>query len=212
MGRFEAVLKGAAETIGKMRLHRVASTMIELHRDFPAEFAQVVKSLLPPSSEPAADPSVVRMKRERICKQVGDAANDNGELRLVTGIVLEPDIIDSQGDTYTALEVRKAAHIYMADYQNVGLQHQMLVNWGVQLVESWTTKVDQVIEGSHVKAGTWLMTVFVQDDEIWKLVKDGELTGFSIGGFATKTELEAGEGIEPSPPLPADARQRTEAA
>jgi hypothetical protein len=37
----------------------------------------------------------------------------------------------------------------------------------------------------HVKKGSWLMTVHVSSDKTWRDVKDGKITGFSIGGVAT---------------------------
>jgi DNA adenine methylase len=37
-----------------------------------------------------------------------------------------------------------------------------------------------------VKKGTWLLGVHVVSDELWGQVKDGTLSGFSIGGTARK--------------------------
>jgi hypothetical protein len=60
-------------------------------------------------------PRVISPGEEHFCKALNGlekvAADDNGDLRLVTGIVLEPDIADSQSDTYTADEIRKTAHL-----------------------------------------------------------------------------------------------------
>jgi hypothetical protein len=39
-------------------------------------------------------------------------------------------------------------------------------------------------DGGHVKKGTWLLAVHVDDDELWKQVRDGSLAGFSIGGVS----------------------------
>ncbi len=119
--------------------------------------------------------------------------DSNGELRLVTGIVLEPDVADSQGDTYSADEIRKTAHLWMLDFRNIGLQHKAIVNHSVQPVESWIAPVDQVIAGVDIAAGTWLLTVKVFDDELWQQVKQGTLTGFSISGFARRVPV----GVKP---------------
>ena len=37
-------------------------------------------------------------------------------------------------------------------------------------------------EKQVVKKGSWVISVKVISDRLWKMVKDGELTGFSIGG------------------------------
>lgn len=128
--------------------------------------------------------SVERTVKLTVSKAAGDAAQ---ELRYVLGIVLEPDVVDSQGDTYSADEIRKSAWQYMRDFRNIGLMHKGLVNGRVVLVESYIAPVDFELEGSTIKAGTWMMGLNVVDDDLWASVKSGDLTGLSIAGFATKT-------------------------
>lgn len=116
-------------------------------------------------------------------------AETTEEERFVLGIVLEPDIVDAQSDTYDAPTIRKAAHLYMERYQNCGLQHKEMVNDRVVLVESYLAPVDMNINGTVVKAGTWLMGCRY-DTELWKAIKDGKYTGFSIGGYADRAKVE----------------------
>lgn len=107
--------------------------------------------------------------------------------RLVTGIVLEPDEIDLQNDTISEEEIERAAHKFLAQYNKLtkmGLMHQMFGNIGVDLVESWIAREDGSMGGAPVKKGSWLMTVYVKSDPLWRKVQDGEITGFSIGGTA----------------------------
>jgi hypothetical protein len=111
------------------------------------------------------------------------------EERTVLGIVLEPDVVDSQDDTYSADEIRDTAHLFMEFYRNIGLQHRALVNRSVKLVESYLAPIDMTIGGQAVRAGTWLMKVRVDDPDLWARVKAGDFTGFSIGGLATKTPV-----------------------
>lgn len=115
------------------------------------------------------------------------------EERYVLGVVLEPTKemgkADSQGDLYSAEEVRQAAHKYMEHYGTLGLQHQFKVNGQVKLLENWVTRTDETVDGQVVKAGTWLMGIRVVDDDLWERVKSGNLTGFSIGGFARRTPV-----------------------
>jgi hypothetical protein len=77
----------------------------------------------------------------------------------------------------------------MTNFRNVGLMHKGLVNGKVNLVESYIAPVDMQIEGSVVKAGTWLMGLNVLDDALWKQVRSGELGGLSIGGFSKRTTV-----------------------
>jgi len=110
--------------------------------------------------------------------------------RYVLGVVLEPDVVDAQQDTYSADDVRKAAFSYMEDHQNVGLMHKTLVNGKAKIVESYLAPVDFALGTEKVKKGTWLMGVRVQDDALWEAVKKGTLGGFSIGGDAIRTPDE----------------------
>lgn len=115
------------------------------------------------------------------------------EERYILGIVLEPlkemGKADSQGDTYSAEEVRKAAYTFMEEFGNLGEQHQKYINGRVKIRENWITRDDSVINGQVVKAGTWLLGVHVIDDDLWDAVKEGKFTGFSIGGYATTTPV-----------------------
>jgi hypothetical protein len=124
---------------------------------------------------------------DRVCRVV--KAESTEEERTVLGVVLVPDDVDSQGDTYSKDEVRQTAHLYMTDYRNIGLQHKALINRVVKLVESYLAPVDFIVAGTKIVEGTWMMKTRIEDDELWKKIKQGELTGYSIAGFATKTPL-----------------------
>jgi hypothetical protein len=131
---------------------------------------------------------VPSLAQERMVK-IAKAELGGGELRYVLGIVLEPETVDGQGDIYSADEIRGAAWHYMTHFRNIGVMHKGLVNGKVQLVESWIAPCDLAIDGSSIKAGSWLMGLHVVDDTIWQDVKRGELTGLSIGGFAQRVPM-----------------------
>jgi hypothetical protein len=113
------------------------------------------------------------------------------ELRIVTGIVLVPEQADAHGDIYDVEVVRNAAWDFLEGYQDsntLGLMHKKFnVDFG--LLESYLAPSGLAINGTVVKEGSWIMTVRVKDDKIWKLVKDGKITGFSIGGKARVKDL-----------------------
>jgi 2'-5' RNA ligase len=116
------------------------------------------------------------------------------EQRLVTGIVLQPETVDGQGDIYSADVIREAAHKFLSNYNNktsLGLQHDLMKPKGMELVESWISPVDMVMNNRAIKAGSWMMTVRVLNDELWTRVKTGQISGFSIGGSARVQRLVA---------------------
>jgi DNA adenine methylase len=119
-----------------------------------------------------------------------------GDERYVMGIVLEPDVVDAQGDTYSAEEIRGAAHKFMEDFGGLGLMHRMRVNGQVKVLESFLAPTSFKVGEREVKKGTWLLAVRILADELWERVRDGDLTGFSIGGSARRV---------PEASLPQDA-------
>lgn len=103
------------------------------------------------------------------------------EKRIVYGVVMEPEVVDAHGDIVGEDEIEKAAHAYMMKSQTIGVQHSKIAK-SVYPIESYIAPTD--IEG--IKKGSWVMAVKVADDEIWKSIKDGSITGFSIGGYGLR--------------------------
>ena len=44
-----------------------------------------------------------------------------------------------------------------------------------------------------MRKGTWLLAVHILADDLWAQVKDGQLTGFSIGGAARRVPEVEGQ-------------------
>jgi hypothetical protein len=117
---------------------------------------------------------------------------DDGEERFVMGVVLIPDEVDSQGDIYSADEVRKACHWFMEHGRQIGVQHEMTLSDGqYSILECYLAPTDMEIEGQIVKKGTWILAARVIDDKLWKAIKDQKLTGWSIEGSALAEVLKA---------------------
>jgi DNA adenine methylase len=132
---------------------------------------------------------------------------DPGDERFVLGVVLEPDIVDAQGDTYSVDEVRQAAHRFLEDFGGLGFMHRYRVNGQVKILESYLAPSDVELGGVAVRKGTWLLAVHILSDDLWTQVRSGQLTGFSIGGSARRAP-------EPNPPAdrPGEAAPPAEAA
>ncbi|MBN2196397.1 MAG: DNA adenine methylase [Polyangiaceae bacterium] len=123
---------------------------------------------------------------------------DPNDERYVLGIVLEPEVVDAQGDIYSVDEIRAAAHRFMEEFGGLGLMHRLRVNGQVKVLESYLAPTDFALGELTVRKGTWLLAVRVLSDELWDRVKSGELTGFSIGGSARRVP-------EPVPPAADEA-------
>lgn len=114
------------------------------------------------------------------------------EQQTVTGVVLQPEVVDAQGDVYSADVIRTAAHGFLAQFNKktkLGQQHKNFTAGRFALVESYLAPMGFVINGKTVKEGSWVMAVKVLDPEVWKAVKEGRVTGFSIGGKAKVQQL-----------------------
>jgi hypothetical protein len=135
-------------------------------------------------AEAEFDGVVLKHDRVRLVKA------DGQDEHFVLGIVLEPETEDSQGDVYSEKEVRDAAHGFMEDARQIGYMHREMLKQGVAILENFVAPTDMNIDGQHVKKGTWLLGLRVKDASLWKQIKDGTLTGLSIGGSAVREPEE----------------------
>jgi hypothetical protein len=135
---------------------------------------------------PNADLAKVRaVEKSYAVRLVKDAG---AEERYVLGVVLAPDVVDSQGDTYSADEVRKAAHGWMERTGSLGKQHaEVVAKDQLRVLETYLAPIDFGYGEEKIAKGTWLLAIRVPDDELWSAVKAGSFTGFSIGGTAVRT-------------------------
>lgn len=102
---------------------------------------------------------------------------------IVYGIVYEPDTVDAQGDMASEEEIRKAAYHFMEKVQTFKVNHSGSAR-KVRVLESYITPSDLTIKNRLVKKGSWVMVTRILDNEIWGKIKSGELTGYSMAGYA----------------------------
>ncbi len=104
--------------------------------------------------------------------------------QLAYGLILRPDVPDSQGDIYNDEEVEKAAHWYAAHSLGKAdwLHETELPRGEAVLVESFVSPVGFDWNGFEVKKGDWLGAMWIRDKEKWEAVKKGEIQAFSIKG------------------------------
>jgi hypothetical protein len=91
--------------------------------------------------------------------------------------------------------VRKASELFLmrANQNNATYEHDKKLS-GMSVVESWIIedeKKDKSAKyGFSLPVGTWMISMKVNNDEVWKDVKEGKVKGFSIEGyFADKYEM-----------------------
>jgi len=105
------------------------------------------------------------------------------EEQIVYGIVYEPDTEDSQGDEASAAEIEKAAHAFLANSRVMKVMHKGKPA-KIEVVESYIAPEDFELGEQEIKKGSWVVAAHVSDKKIWKAIKDGTLTGFSMAGVA----------------------------
>jgi hypothetical protein len=128
------------------------------------------------------------------------------EKRIVYGVVLDPYIVDTQGDWIPPAEVEKTAHEFMKESRTIGLGHRGEVD--AKPVESFLMPYPDeedykaaMAGGPHrvikfkfgsgfVHSGSWVLGTMVDDPATWELVKSGELGSYSIGGRGERTEID----------------------
>jgi hypothetical protein len=122
-------------------------------------------------------------------KKIPVAKAVNEELMQATFVVMVPDEVDRHGDVTTEEEVRKACFNFNKFSRQPNLYHTSKTNT-FEFVESYIAPVDFELDSILVKKGTWLATVQVNNDNLWQMIKDGEINGLSIGAMANAEEIE----------------------
>ncbi|WP_254768226.1 XkdF-like putative serine protease domain-containing protein [Salinilacihabitans rarus] len=135
-------------------------------------------------------------KGETFEKRVEFKATDD-ERRVATGGVLVPSKVDLQGDWLTSEQIRELADDFMARLQAAddddvdsvpGVMHAVFPPEHVTLVENRVLEEAETIGGKEFPAGSWIQSWRFDDDELWSLVADGILSGYSIGAIDVKWE------------------------
>lgn len=111
------------------------------------------------------------------------------ELKQATFIVMTPEETDLHGDITSEAEVRKACHNFNKYSMKANLFHLVETDT-FEFCESYCCPSDFVLGDKFVKKGTWLATIQSLDDNLWELIKTGEINGLSIGALASVESIE----------------------
>jgi hypothetical protein len=150
---------------------------------------------------PAIEENFVALNKHEIAlKEV------NEEKRLLMGAALIPNkqIYRHNGkDEYyiffSEKTVRKASELFLmrGNQNNATYEHKQELN-GMSVVESWIIENEKTdksrLYGFDLPVGTWMISMKVNNEDVWKDVKEGKVKGFSIEGyFADKYEMSLEE-------------------
>jgi hypothetical protein len=119
---------------------------------------------------------------------------DADEAQVAFAPVLIPGEVDKQGDVIPDHEIERAAWDYIKHFRKVDTDHDLLDGKGTP-VESFTLKEDRTFdlpdggESREYPAGTWVLGIEFEDDA-WKRVKSGDLSGLSIYGGASPFDAD----------------------
>lgn len=139
-------------------------------------------------TEPAIAENFIQLSKQ---DDISIKLNVDDEKRIVSGPALIPDmpIYRNQGGkqfyiTWEAETIKQMAiNFFRNSRQNAGnVEHQLPVN-GITYFESYLINKKRGIcpkEYENLPDGTWILSAKVTNDEVWSLVKEGTLTGFSI--------------------------------
>jgi hypothetical protein len=113
------------------------------------------------------------------------------EEHIVGGIVYEPMKEDVQGDFATEEEIREACYYFMEHSQKFKLQHKgQPITQKINILENYIVPEDFVVNKQKVRKGSWMLIIRVLDAGIWKDIKEGKITGFSMAGLARRRKVE----------------------
>lgn len=148
---------------------------------------------------PAIEENFIALNKQQIQLKEIDQ-----EKRILMGPALTPNKKIYRKDDKTQKEweiffsentVRKASELFLmrSNQNNATLEHAKEID-GMSVVESWIIddpKSDKSrLYGFDLPKGTWMISMKVNNDDIWAKVKAGEVKGFSIEGyFADKYQM-----------------------
>ena len=138
---------------------------------------------------PAIEENFIALKAQEF-----KLAEVDKEKRILMGAALIPNkpIYRTNGEQeyyiyFSQATVRKASELFFikVNQNNSTLEHQLELK-GLTAVESWIVESEQDksrMYDLNVPIGTWMVSMKVNNDDVWKKVKAGEIKGFSIEGY-----------------------------
>jgi hypothetical protein len=124
-----------------------------------------------------------------------DLAEVDAEKRILMGAALVPNKKiyrrNKEEEFYIYFSentVRQAMELFFkkGNQNNATYEHKDAIK-GMSVVESWLIEDEKMdksqLYGFNLPKGTWMISMKVDNDEVWNDVKEGKIKGFSIEGY-----------------------------
>ena len=126
---------------------------------------------------------------QRYCAKKAEFVTKEVKGEMILGAVLVPGAQDTDGDVFTKEAVCEACWDYNCNFGWTLYRHGVpLGKDKVQLIESYVTPAPVKIGDEELPEGTWLQRWKILDEGLRKEIAEGNIVGFSIGGWV---ELES---------------------
>jgi len=115
------------------------------------------------------------------------------KLKQVTYVAMKANFTDAHGDYTDEEEVRKAKESFnkaLHSAKKLSNLFHLFKTDTFDVIESYLAPADMSLNGHYVQKGDWLMTLQINDDDLWDMIEKGEIVGLSIGALAQIEELE----------------------
>jgi hypothetical protein len=148
-------------------------------------------------NSPAIEENFIALKKHELeLKEVSE------EKRILMGAALIPNkqIYRQNGKEeyyiyFSEKTVRQASELFLmrGNQNNATYEHKQELN-GMSVVESWIIEDEKTDKSRlydfNLPKGTWMISMKVNNEQVWNDVKEGKVKGFSIEGyFADKLEM-----------------------
>lgn len=138
-----------------------------------------------------------------LSKQYVELKAVDEEKRILMGAALVPDKQiyrkdKKNGEFYIYFSkdtIRKTSQLFLkrSNQNNATYEHQSKID-GMSVVESWIIEDEKqdksALYNFSLPVGTWMISMKVDNDEVWDKVKAGDIKGFSIEGYFEPSETK----------------------
>ena len=104
------------------------------------------------------------------------------EATYITGVVIANGVPDSDGDCLDKKDIKTIFTKYLDRATDV--MHTRIKNEGVEVLANWITESDTELNGKIVPSGSWMATFAVTNEELLSSIKDGSISGLSLGSVS----------------------------
>jgi len=146
-----------------------------------------------------AESKINSIDREKMSKQNFQVDEDK---RIVVGPAMVPNLKifrkDKKGNPYYVVFKEDTIKMIMEKYMrnkytdNNDTEHNGEAAEDVYVVESWIKEDENDKSNKYgykdLPVGTWFVSMKVRNDDVWKMVKEKKLNGFSVSGFFEEIE------------------------